>query len=96
MMDLTPIAISVISLLTVVASAYFLPWLKVKLGNEKMAKLNSMVQIAVSAAEQMANAGFIKKEEKKKHVLDFLEKNGLTADLNLIEEMIEAAVNDLK
>lgn len=95
MFDLTEICVGIISLICLIAARYFIPWIKEKLGLEKLTKAQKWVTIAVKAAEQLAIAGKIEKEKKKEHVIKFLEKKGFKLDLDLIEELIEAAVLEL-
>ena len=52
------------------------------------------MKIAVAAAEQLYK-GAGRGAEKKAYVLEFLKKNGFTIDMDAIDAMIEAAVQQL-
>lgn len=92
MTDITPIATAVIGVLAAICSAFVIPYLRAKLSAEKRNELMTWVEIAVMAAEQLAKAGAINKDERKQHVLDFLHKNGFDINLEEVEEMIESVV----
>lgn len=63
------------------------PWLKEQ-------RIYSTVKKFVQAAEKLADAGAISKTDKKKYVVDLLEKNGITVDSTL-DAFIESAVEEL-
>ena len=95
MVDLTPIFVGVISLVSVVITVCLIPLLKAKIGKEQMTNLYNAVLIAVNAVEQMAKAGLIDKEARKAKVINYLEEHGYTVDMDTIEMMIESAVQNL-
>lgn len=95
MVDITQVIIALIGLLGTIVTAVAVPLLRSKLTESQQKKLNDWVKIGVSAAEQLYKSGTIKKAERKQYVVDFLNKHGMTADLDLIETMLEAAVYDL-
>lgn len=92
MTDLTPIVGALITLMGAIVTVFVIPLIKAKLSAEKRETLMAFVEIGVMAAEQLAKAGVINKEERKQHVLDFLNKNGFNVDLDSVEEMIESVV----
>ena len=49
-MDYTNIITAVITLLTALVSAFLIPWMKERIGAEKLAKWQQYVDIAVRAA----------------------------------------------
>ena len=67
--------------------AYGIPYLK-KIGVYKL------VQIAVRAAEKLGATGAIEKADKKKYVMEALERLGVKITPT-IETMIEAAVKEM-
>lgn len=73
--------------------AVTIPWLKERLGAEKLKALWKWVCIAVQAAEQIFGAG--KGERKKEYALDVLEAQGVKADGETLDVLIEAAVREL-
>lgn len=89
--DVTQIILGIVTILIGVAEAYLIPWLKSKLGNEKLAKIVDTIDIFVAAAEQIAARDGYDGAWKKAHVIALLEKNGYTVD-ETIDEYIEAAV----
>lgn len=93
--DLTQIVSAVIALIVGVISAFLVPYLKNKLGDQKLEKVKFWVNIAVEAAE-MIYVGTGRGQEKKAYVLEFLNSKGFTLDMAEIDNLIEAAVLQLK
>lgn len=89
--DITQIIFGIITILVGLAEAFLIPWLKAKVGNEKLAKIVDTIDIFVAAAEQIAARDGYDGAWKKQHVIELLEKNGYTVD-ETIDEFIEAAV----
>ena len=89
--DITQIIFGIITVLVGLAEAFLIPWLKAKVGNEKLAKIVDTIDIFVAAAEQIAARDGYDGAWKKAHVIELLEKNGYTVD-ETIDEFIEAAV----
>lgn len=89
--DITQIIFGIITILIGLAEAFLIPWLKTKVGNEKLAKIVDTIDIFVAAAEQIAARDGYDGAWKKAHVIELLEKNGYTVD-ETIDEFIEAAV----
>lgn len=81
--------------LAAVAMLYLMPFLKAKIGDEKLKELWKMVCIAVQAAEQIFGSG--KGVDKKEYALEYLDANGATklATPEQLDALIEAAVYDL-
>lgn len=95
MTDITPIATTIIALLGAIITVFVIPVLRTKLTAEKRQDLLTWIQVGCKAAEQLAKAGIIAKDERKQHVLDFLNNMGIDINLDEVMEMIEAVVNDL-
>ena len=89
--DITQIILGIVTILVGLAEAFLIPWIKTKIGNEKLAKIVDTIDIFVAAAEQIATRDGYDGAWKKKHVIELLEKNGYTVD-DTIDEFIEAAV----
>lgn len=92
--DITPIVEAVIALLAAVITAYAVPWLKAKLGNEKFNQISGWVAVAVKAAEEIfayPEAG----EEKKAYVTQFISELGFEEEENSLDKLIEAEVYKL-
>lgn len=94
MIDITVILEALITLAVALATAFFIPWLKTKIGNEKLLEISEWVRIAVQAAEMIYTESGMG-EQKKNYVLNFLESKGYTLDMESINNLIEAAVLDL-
>lgn len=93
--DLTQIASALITLIVGIVSAFLVPYLKNKLGNEKFETVRTWVGVAVEAAE-MIYTGTGRGQEKKKYVMDFLSSKGFSINTEELDNLIEAAVLELK
>ena len=93
MVDLTQIIVAVLSLMLSLVSAFLIPYIKEKVTAEQFATIKLWVKVAVQAAE-MLYVGSGRGEEKKKYVVEFL--NGFTLNTEEIDNLIEAAVLELK
>lgn len=93
--DITQICVALITLAGTIITAVLVPYIKTKLSVEQQKKLQTWIQVAVSAAEQLSKTGVISKDARKQYVLNFLEKHNMTADVDLIDTMLEGAVYDL-
>lgn len=93
-MNITHIIELAILLVFAIISAFVVPVLKQKLGQDKLNKILTYVEIAVTAADQLFNTD--QGQEKKEYVLAYLnaelERLGLTVDMETLENMIEAQV----
>lgn len=90
LLDVTSIAEALITLLIAVVGVVY-TYLRNKSSNAD--NLDRWVQIAVSAAEQAYKTGMT--ENRKAYALDVLAKQGLKLDWGKVDDMIEAAVNQL-
>lgn len=95
MVDLTQVVVAILTLIISMVSAFLVPYLKTKIGAEKLENIRFWVNIAVEAAEQIY-AGSGRGKEKKEYVLKFLQSKGFTLNAEEIENIIEAAVLNLK
>jgi len=95
MIDITTIVQAVITLITAVITAVAIPYIRAKTTGQQQAELAGWVRVAVSAAEQIYH-GSGRGAEKKAYVLKWLEDHGVTADMEAIDAMVEAAVYRLK
>lgn len=92
--DITNIVKLIIEILVAVASLYVIPWLKLKFGEAKIAKIVEDVEIAVAAAEQIAKRDGKDWHWKKERVIQRLEEKGYTIDEDL-DDYVEAKVLEL-
>jgi hypothetical protein len=88
--NVTLIVEAVISLCVALISAFLIPWVKKKVGAEKMTEFLQWVDIGVAAAEQVYASDATR--EKKDYVLDFLDEKGIVYDRWAVDAAIEAAV----
>lgn len=90
LLDVTSIAEALITLLIAVVGVVY-TYLRNKSTNAD--QLDRWVQIAVSAAEQAYKTGVT--DDRKAYAQDVLAKQGLKLDWDKVDDMIEAAVNQL-
>lgn len=90
LLDVTQIAEALLTLLIAVCGVVY-TYLRNKSSNAD--NLDRWVQIAVSAAEQAYKTGVT--DDRKAYAQDVLAKQGLKLDWNKVDDMIEAAVNQL-
>lgn len=95
MIDITEVIKYTFLLIFAVCSAFLIPYLKAKLGDENFATLKNWVKIAVQAAEMIFKESKMG-EQKKEYVLEFLKTKGYKVDTEAINNLIESAVLDLK
>lgn len=95
MVDLTQIIVAILTLIFSLISAFLIPYLKNKLGAEKLETVKFWVNIAVEAAE-MIYVGTGRGQEKKEYVVKFLNSKGFNLNFEEIDSLIEAAVLELK
>lgn len=88
------IATLIISLIGVVLTGVFVPWLKMKMNDEKLRSVEMWINIAVAAAEQMKAAGLIT-DDKKDYVVKFIRDKGITITDEELDALIEAAVYEI-
>ena len=91
--DFTSLFEIIISIISVIASCFIIPWLKEKLSAEKLQRLVTLVKIGVEAAEQMYESGTGK--QKKEYVMQFLLSKGIVFDEEEISAIIESSVFQL-
>lgn len=91
--DFTDLFEIVVSVLSVIASCFLIPWLKEKLSAAQLERLVKLVKIAVEAAEQLYGSGT--GQQKKEYVVSFLLAKGIVFDANEVEAIIESAVLQL-
>lgn len=94
MIDITAIIEAVLAVVAISITTVVIPYVKAKTTVQEQQEVNQWVKIAVAAAEQIY-IGNGRGVEKKKYVLDWLEKRNITVDMNHIDTLIEAAVYEL-
>ena len=94
MIDLTNLIEALLGVLALLAMRYLIPWLKAKLGNENEAKLVTIFEIAVMAAEKIYGAK--RGDEKLAYVERYLEKRGIRLDTMRIKAYVNAAIKKME
>lgn len=95
MIDITPIIQAVITLIAVIITVVVIPYIRKKYTQTQLEEIDKWVKIAVGAAEQLLKGIDPDGTKRKAYVVDFLGSKGLTADMDAINTMIEAAVLEI-
>lgn len=91
--------LTIISVLGTIITIFIIPYIKEKIGNEKLAKYEYWVEMAVRAAEMLfteSGSGAEKKEYVINFLTDMFNKNKINITKEQMEILIEAAVKQLK
>lgn len=88
--DITPIIEALIALIAALVAGRLLPWLRERLGAERMAQLEAAYNVAVYAAEEIYRAGH--GEQKLEYACAYLEARGFEVDL----DRLRATVNQMR
>jgi len=94
MIDLTGVAVAVLSLVAAWITTQVVPWIKARTTAEQRRMAKQLIQTAVYAAEQLYQGGG-RGEEKLRYVERRLEDAGIKLDMDVVTDMIEAAVLEL-
>ncbi len=95
MIDLTNIVHIAFALIAALITTFLIPYIKSKLSKEDFETLKSWVKIAVNAAEMIYNETGMG-ANKKAYVIEFLNSKCYTLDIDTLNNLIEAAVLELK
>ena len=85
-------------ILMAVLSAYVIPWVKARIGNERLEQISQWAALAVSWAEQIVDktgAGTDKKIMVESFLRDLLASKGLVLTDKQIDILIESAVRQM-
>lgn len=93
--DLTNIVVVVMMLIGALITTFLVPYLKAKLTNEQLGKVKFWVNVAVKAAEMIYKGSGLG-AKKKAYVVQFLTEKGFYLNTDEIDNLIEAAVLELK
>ena len=94
MTDITLIVEAVITLLGVIITVFLVPLILSKTSASQQAQLQTIIHIAVYAAEQIYKAAK-SGQEKKNYVLRYLEEHGVTYNPEKVNALIESEVKKL-
>ena len=93
------IILGVFSLIMTILTSVLIPFIKEKIGNEKLAKYEEWATLAVHSAEMLFSEKG-KGETKKEYVVNFLNKifnkNKVVITPEQIEILVESAVKQMK
>jgi antirestriction protein ArdC len=92
--DLTPIMNAAAALIAAVLGAFVIPYVNAKTTTQQQKTIQTWVQVAVTAAEQIYQASG-SGAEKKAYVLQWLQARGVTVDEAQLNALVEAAVYHL-
>jgi len=84
----------IVSIVGILLTYYIVPYLKNKIGTEKMNQMMIWIKAAVAAAE-MIYPEFKSGEKKKEYVVEFLKNKGVTITDQELNALIEAVVYEL-
>lgn len=95
MFDFETVAMYIALVIVGAGLVFFLPWLKERIGAEKLKSLWRAIAIAVQAAEQIFGAG--RGSDKKEYAMAYLDDIGATKNVSVeqLDTMVEAAVYEL-
>ena len=94
MIDITPIIVSIIGILSIIITVVLIPLIRSKTTVSQQNALMTAVHIAVFAAEQIYKAAK-SGADKKSYVLKELNRRGITYNADDIDAAIEAEVQSL-
>lgn len=94
-MNITPIIEAAVTLIAAIITALVVPYIRSKTTDAQQKEIATLVQIAVTAAEQIFTQSG-KGREKKAYVIQWLSDRGVTVDEGKLDAMIESAVYALK
>lgn len=94
MLDLTPLLEAIIALAATAVTAFLIPWLKARYGNETLAKAQNWVQIAVYAAEKLYGAG--NGDQKLAYAEQVLAQHKIKLDTATLMAMIDAEIKKME
>lgn len=94
-LTLTDILMAVLTILAIIITKFIVPLLKTSHAAAEYEQLETLVVAAVEAAEQIFRESGMGKE-KKAYVLKYLNDKGFVVDEQMLDNMIEACVLELK
>lgn len=95
MVDLTPIVNAFITLIGLLLTTFLIPYIRLKVGTEKLAQIKKWTAVGVKAAEMIYTESGMG-DVKKKYVRKFLESKGYKLDIETVDALIESTVRDMQ
>ena len=95
MIDLTDVIYAAIVLVMAIITTFVIPYIKTKTTQAQFDNIKTLVKVAVQAAEMIyVETGM--GASKKAYVVEYLNSKGYNLDTDTINNLIEAAVLELK
>lgn len=98
-MNITPILELAVKLIFAAVTIFLIPKIKkllaAKVAESDQKKIIRWVELAVQAAEEAERSGLIDKKAKYQYAKDFLEKRGVTFDVDTMQALIDSTVWEL-
>ena len=91
MIDLTKIFEAILALCAALVTTFLIPWIKQRLTAGQREKLDTIIETAIMAAEQIYGSGM--GQEKFKAAMDYITSKGYTVDMEQIEAAVWALIN---
>jgi len=92
-MDYTEIILAVIAVIGAVVTGVLIPWIKSKMDEGQLAKLDFWLRIFIAAAETAYGSGM--GQEKKAYVIAKIKALGFDFDEEIVSDAIEALCREL-
>jgi len=92
-MDYTEIILAVIAVIGAVVTGVLIPWIKSKMDEGQLAKLDFWLRIFIAAAETAYGSGM--GQEKKAYVIAKIKALGFDFDDEIVSDAIEALCREL-
>lgn len=100
--NITPVVIAVLTLCFSIITVFVIPWIKAKIElinveveQAELEKIWKWMDVAIKAAEQLAEQGRIEKLDKYQYVANILAKHGFKLDEQDVEVLIEGFCHEL-
>ena len=91
--NLTPLFEAIITVLAAIITTYIVPWIKGKLSEQQMTKIQNWVSIAVYAAEKLYGAG--NGAEKLAYAESILRSKGIELDTDELKALIDSEIQQM-
>ena len=89
---------AIVTAISIILTTFVVPWLKSKIDDDKLVKLENYCSLAIRCAEQIYTTE--EYQQKKAYVLDYIsnkaEEIGIDATAEDLENIIEGLVNEIK
>lgn len=84
---------AVFTILGILITAYVIPWIKEKIGEEKYRKLIDYTEIAERAAKELFKDNENKREYVTNAIVAYANKNGISLESNTVRMILEGVYN---